>query len=140
MLLRIASYPVKENFVLKRMESPEPGFQVVELFQRLSSSGRKVVPGTVPSDVVGFQVTGRSGGQWRLVMRDGVVIGVEAGLVPSDRVQYRLNSQTFSSLVEGRATVEQSVRAGHVLIEGGEPVGNAEEDYVRFLQSIVSLS
>ena len=140
MLLRIASYPVKENFVLKRMESPEPGFAALEHLQRVASSGKRFVHGTTSGDAVGFQVTGRCGGQWRLVMRDGVVVGVEVGMVNDDRLQYRLNSQTFSTLVEGRSTAEQSVRSCGVLIEGGESVHGNEEDYVRFLQSIVSLS
>jgi thioester reductase-like protein len=140
MLLRIASYPVKEKFVLKRMESPEPGFQPLEHFRRLTTSGLHIVQSPLPSDVVGFQVTGRSGGQWRLVMHDGSVVGVEPGFAPPDHVQYRLNSQTFSSLVEGRYTAEQSVRAGRVLVEGGDSVGGNEEDCVRFLQTIVSHS
>jgi hypothetical protein len=140
MLLRIASYPVKENFVLKRMESPEPGFQAVEHFRRLTSSPKRVANGAPASDVVGFQVTGRCGGQWRLVVREGVVVGVETGLAPENRVQYYLNSHTFSSLVEGRSTAEQSVRAGNVLIEGVQSGTTNEQDYVRFLQSIVSHS
>ncbi len=140
MLLRIASYPVKENFVLKRMESPEPGFQALDHLRRVASSARRIVPGTAPSDAVGFQVTGRCGGQWRLVMREGTVVAVEHGLVPDDRVRFHMNSHTFSSLVEGRSTAEQSVRAGRVLIEGGGSSRGNEDDYVRFLQSIVSLS
>ena len=140
MLLRIASYPVKENFVLKRMESPEPSFQPAEHFRRLTTSPQRIVQGTLPRDVVGFQVTGRSGGQWRLVLRDGIAVGVESGLTPADHVQYRLNSHTFSSLVEGRYTAEQSVRAGRVLVEGGGSASGNEEDYVRFLQTIVSHS
>ena len=68
------------------------------------------------------------------------MVGVETGLVPDDRIQYHLNSHTFSSLVEGRSTAEQSVDAGRVLIEGGGSGSGNEEDYVRFLQSIVSLS
>ncbi|MGD9721271.1 MAG: SDR family oxidoreductase [Pirellulales bacterium] len=140
MLLRIASYPVKENFVLKRMESPEPCFQPLVHLQQLQTTGRPVVPGTPRTDVVGFEVTGRAGGQWRLVMREGVVVGVETGLAPVDRVRYHLNSHTFSSLVAGSVTAEQSVRAGRVLLAGGEDNPTHEEDYVRFLQSIVSHS
>jgi thioester reductase-like protein len=140
MLLRIASYPVKENFVLKRMESPEPGFQPLEHFRRLTASAVRIVPGTAPPDVVGFQVTGRCGGQWRLVVREGKVVAVEPGMAPSDHLRYHLNSHTFSSLVEGRCTAEQSIRAGGVLIESDTRGDRAEADYVRFLQSIVSLS
>jgi hypothetical protein len=73
-------------------------------------------------------------------MHDGVAANVEVGLTPADHVLYRLNSRTFSSLVEGRYTAEQSIRAGHVLIEGAPTAGDNEQDYIRFLQTIVSHS
>ena len=140
MLLRIASYPVKENFVLKRMESPEPGFEPVEHLRRLAASKHRILPGVLPSDAMGFQVTGPSGGQWRLVMRDGMATGLEKGLGPENQIRFHLNSQTFSALVAGRYTAEQSVRAGRVLVEACPSSNGDEEDYVRFLQAIVSHS
>jgi len=143
MMLRIASYPVKENFVLKRMEPLEPGFQPGAHLEQLVSRATQIAAPGEPADTVGLQVNGRCGGQWRLLVQGGQVVGLEPGLGPADRVRYYLNSHTFSSLVEGRCSVEQSIRAGHVLVEEDES-GTSDNhdfvnhDYVRFLQTVVA--
>jgi nucleoside-diphosphate-sugar epimerase len=140
MLLRIAAYPIKENFILKRIDPPLTGFQPQEHLRRLVSTGQPMAAAPADCGTLGFEVTGTRGGQWRLLLRDGKVIGVEPGLSPNDRVRYYLNSNTFSSLVEGRHSVEQSVRSGRVLIEGELGGNGGHRDFVRMLESVVSLT
>jgi thioester reductase-like protein len=138
MLLRIASYPVKENFLLRRIEPPKPGFQPREHLLRVVGSGQAAAG--APEDTIGLQVSGSCGGQWRLLIRDGNLVGVDLGLGSADRARYYLNSNTFSSLVQGRYSVEQSIRSGRVLIEGDVDGIGGHQDFVRILQSIVSSS
>lgn len=140
MLLRIAGYPVKENFLLRRIEAPKPGFQPHEHLQQRIHSGQELAQGAAQADTVGLQVNGTCGGQWRLLIRDGNLVGVDLGLGPADQVRYYLNSNTFSSLVQGRYSVEQSIRSGRVLIEGDVGGNGGHQDFVRILQSIVSSS
>lgn len=138
MLMRIASYPVKEKFILKRIEQQQPGFEPHEHLrrvaaERLSSATR----GSADSRSVGLEVSGRHGGQWRLTVSGGRLVEVERGLGPDDGLRYYLNSNTFSSLVEGRCSVEQSIEAGRVLVEGLDG-HDRHPDFVSVLESIVS--
>ena len=119
MLLRMASYPVKQNFALKRVEPSQAGFQAQEHLERLVRDDRGAVAEDAPATTVGLHVSGSGGGQWRLIVRDGSVVGLDLGLGPADRARYYLNSNTFSSLVRGQCSVEQSINAGRVVIEGG---------------------
>jgi nucleoside-diphosphate-sugar epimerase len=139
MLLRIAAYPVKENFMLKRMDPPLSGFEPREHLRRLAALG-KAVAAPAGCETLGFEVSGPRGGQWRLRLRDGRAAGVEPGLGGDDRIRYYLNSRTFSALVEGRSSAEHSVRKGRVLIEGDVGGNGGHHDFVRMLQSVVSLT
>jgi thioester reductase-like protein len=145
MLLRIAGYPVKHNFALKRSEPSQAGWQPQEHLERLVGgephSHTHVGGGNAhdpAATTVGLQVTGSGGGQWRLVVRDGNIVGLELGLGPADRARYYLNSSTFSSLVQGRCSVEQSISSGRIVIEGSDSAGGGDQDFVRILETIVS--
>jgi thioester reductase-like protein len=138
MMLRIAAYPVKENFILKRLDPPLDGFAPDEHLRRLASASHALAGASPEAGTLGFEVSGARGGQWRLVVQDGRVVGFEPGLAATDRVRYYLNSNTFSSLVNGSSNVEQSVRRGHVLIEGDTGGNGGRQDFVRMLEAIVS--
>ena len=94
MLLRIAGYPVKENFVLKRAEVLEAGFQPQEHLRRLAPAGqdvrgwrrRRSIPWACksPDNAAG------SGACWCATVPWSVS---NTGLGPADRVRYHLNSQ-----------------------------------------------
>lgn len=136
MLLRIAGYPVKQNFALKRSEPVAAGFDSVAQLQRVAPNGAHVNGHGAGAKVVGLQVNGRGGGQWRLLVLNGKLIGFDQGLGPDEQPRIYLNSQTFASLVEKRSSVEQSLGAGRVVIEGG---GNgATHDCIRILEHVVS--
>jgi thioester reductase-like protein len=139
MLLRVAGYPVKQNFVLRRVESFEVEFQAQGHLERLVANGHVAAAG-VPATTVGLQVSGSGGGQWRLTVRDGSVVGLDVGLGPADQARYYLNSNTFSSLVRGQCSVEQSINAGRVVIEDGVGPSAGNQDFVRIFETIVAAS
>jgi hypothetical protein len=85
---------------------------------------------------VGIEISGRRGGQWRLLIEAGRVVGVEPGLASTDRARCYLNAHTFSSLVAGRASAKESLRSGRVLIEGNHP--GTEQLFATILESLVS--
>ena len=117
MLLRIAGYPVKESFVLKRLEPRKRAFRPKTIFGPLAGNDRAACVAEGATNV-GLEVTGRFGGQWQLKVRDGKLVGLEQGFGEDDLFRYYLNSHTFASLVEDRASVEQAIRSGRVVIEG----------------------
>jgi nucleoside-diphosphate-sugar epimerase len=137
MLLRIAGYPIKENFILNRMTPAVTGFQPQQHLQGLASASRPVTAFPTGSDGLSLQVTGKLGGQWRLVIRDGHIAGVEQGVSDADPVRFHLNSQTFSSLVEGRYSAADSIRSGRVIVERDRQLSD-EHNCVSILESIVS--
>ncbi|HEV3138096.1 MAG TPA: SDR family oxidoreductase [Pirellulales bacterium] len=137
MLMRIASYPVKEKFILKRLDPPLSGFQPSEHLERLAASGACATAVGRHGGTVGIEISGRRGGQWSLLIDDGRVVGIEPGLGSTDRARCYLNSHTFSSLVAGSSSVEASLRSGRVLIEGNAP-GDAQQVFVTILESLVS--
>jgi hypothetical protein len=139
MLMRIASYPVKEKFILKRIEQQLPGFEPHEHLRRVVAARQPgLAGGGADSRSIGLEVSGSHGGQWRLTVRGGRLVEVERGLGPDDGLRYYLNSHTFSSLVEGRCSVEQSIEAGRVLVEGPLDGHDRHPDFVSVLESIVT--
>jgi len=138
MLLRIASYPVKEKFILKRIEQQQPGFEPHEHLRRVAAARPSIATSSAPSRSISLEVSGRHGGQWRLTVSGGRLVEIERGLGPDDGLRYYLNSHTFSSLVEGRCSVEQSIQSGRVLVEGQLDGHDRHPDFVSVLESIVT--
>ena len=140
MMLRIAGYPVQHNFILKKSEPAKVPFYPYEHLQRLLRCGSRIDSGALRTDTVGLEISGKGGGQWRLTLHDNRIIGLDFGLGPSHAPRYYLNSQTFSSLVEGRYSVDQSLLAGRVVIERESAHEGGDEDFTKILQNIVSPS
>lgn len=118
LLMRVARYPIETNFMLRRhtpIETPIDAGKHLERFLHVYPQGTN---GSPPADSIALQVNGGGGGQWHLLVRDGSVLGAEPGLGPNTDTRYYLNSDTFAALVHGELTVEQSVNAGRVIIEG----------------------
>lgn len=144
-MFRIAAYPVQHNFVLNRSEPAAIAFHPDEHLRQLVVTRSGLASDIAASDVanadrVGLEVSGCGGGQWRLSLHDGRVVGLELGLGAADGPRFYLSSQTFSSLVAKRCTVERSLAAGRVVIERGAGENGGRQDFVKILKSIVSAS
>jgi hypothetical protein len=75
------------------------------------------------SHSVGLQVNGPGGGQWQLHLEGDRVAGVDWGLPQSPAACYYLSAAAFRSLASRELTVEQSINAGRLLVDGaGEPL------------------
>ena len=136
MLLRIASYPVKERFVLKRPEPVASGFQPAEHLRQLAGAEPAAANGS-PAISVGLEVSGAFGGHWHLLVQAEKVVAVEPGLSAADRWRYYLNSESFGSLVRGDLSIDEAIRTGRLLVEGDL---GAQGDFARIFESIVSPS
>jgi hypothetical protein len=67
---------------------------------------------------VGLQVDGAGGGQWELLLSDGRLIAVDAGISERCSSTLHLDSQTFASLATDRTTAEEALESGRVSLEG----------------------
>ena len=122
-LMRVARYPVERNFVEPRHERLPTDYDVPAHLRPLLATG--VRHGTVVdrSHTVGLQVNGPGGGQWQLHLEGDRVAGVDWGLPQSTAACYYLSAAAFRSLANCELTVEQSINAGRLLIDGaGEPL------------------
>jgi thioester reductase-like protein len=136
-LLRIAMYPVNRGFVLQpASEFPKQPFSAHDHLDRLA--GRSSAEGTAQLESLGLQINGRGGGQWRLLVRNGSLVGAELGFGPQDRARFYLNSETFQSLVQAKVTVEQSVRYGRLLIEVPPGERGVDPDLFQIFEEVVT--
>lgn len=134
LLMRVAKYPIETNFMLRRHTPAENPIDVGQHLQRFLQASQHLENGTPAADRIAFQINGSGGGQWRLLVRDGCVLGAEPGLGPATTAGYYLNSETFAALARGELTVEQSVNSGRLIIEG--PRG-AHDRLIRLLEKVL---
>jgi thioester reductase-like protein len=134
-LLRIAAYPVQKKFVLRRAEPIEDRYIPQQRLATWLASNAARHSGAAVARSLGLQINGRGGGQWRLLVDGNRVIGADLGLGKNDAARFYLSAQTFSSLVEGRLTVRQSIDSGRVVIEAA---GGGQHDLAGYLEQIVA--
>jgi thioester reductase-like protein len=129
-LMRISRFPVERNFNAPRHERPTPEYDVPAHLSTLVT-GETGTGGTS----IGLQVNGPGGGQWQLELAGGRLSAAKLGLPESSQAGLYLSSATFRSLVEGRISVDESINAGRVIVEGG---GAPLADVANVLRQIVA--
>lgn len=135
LLMRVARYPIETNFMLRRHTPVASPIDAGEHLTPFLHASQHLDNGTPAADRIAIQVNGSGGGQWHLLVRNGSVLGAERGLNPAATAGYYLNSETFAALVRGEVTVQQSVNAGRLIIEG--PRG-AHDQLMRLLERVLT--
>ncbi len=117
LLMRVARYAIEANF----------GERLHEPVVRTYDVGQHMAPWVEASDdrlgpsggeVIGLEVTGAGGGQWRLMLDDGAVIGAEMGMADGEAAVCHLNAETFAGLVGGRLNAGDAIVRGRIVVEG----------------------
>lgn len=114
-LMRIARYPIERNFNLAPYKRLEPALDVANCLRE------NVAPGGQSVDLAtrcNFQVNGRGGGQWQLWLHDDRLCRIERGLSHEEANKCYLTASTYSLLRNGKLSVEESIDAGRVVLEG----------------------
>ena len=137
LLMRVARYPIERKFQNRRHEQVSTDYDVEGHMQRLIESPLSETSQVGAGERLGLQVNGRGGGQWQLLLRQGELAAAEWGLPQDAAARYYLNTRTFRDLVGQELTVEQSIRSGRVLVEGGR---QNPESLVRVLQQLVAMT
>lgn len=135
LLMRVAKYPIETNFTLRRHTPVVSPIDVGKHLEPFRRAGATLDNGAPAADQIALQINGSGGGQWRLLVRDGCVLGVEPGLGPAATAGYYLNSETFAALARGKLTVPQSVNTGRLIIEG--PRG-AHDRLIHILEKVLT--
>ncbi len=116
-LMRIARYPVENNFSNPRIDPSVGPDCAVKRIEQLP--GPTLAPGdaSAPGKVVSLQVNGKGGGQWHLSLDRGQIVTAGRGLSPSGSVCVHMNAETFDSLDDTDA-VDRGINQGRIVIEG----------------------
>jgi thioester reductase-like protein len=134
-LLRIAGYPVQHKFILRRAEPVENQFMAQQTLSSWLKKDAARHNGAAVARSLGLQINGRGGGQWRLLIHGERVVGAELGLGTQDAARFYLSAQTFSSLIDGRLSVRQSINSGRVVVESSH---GGQQDLAGYLEQIVA--
>ena len=140
-MLRVASYPVRHNFVLKRSEPVDIAFATdAHLRGLLATNLAATSPAAAGSadNHVGLEVSGSGGGQWRLTLRNRRLVGVELGLGASEEPRLYLSSKTLAALESGRLSVADALRSGRVVVECDDRAGQGSVPDVAALLDEIS--
>jgi thioester reductase-like protein len=125
-LMRIARYPIERDFVTRRRDVNDTP---IDVHQRLDPLVEQAWRGSLPEACdqrIGLQVNGPGGGQWQLLLHQGQVAGAELGLPPPGAYRLYLTANTWQAIARSELTVQQSINAGRLIIEGA----NGNGDYV----------
>jgi hypothetical protein len=133
LLLRVARYAVEDQFTQRRHQPVELDTEPAGRLQRFL--GRNGSLSGEVGETVHLQVNGRGGGQWHFRVCDGRVKGADLGLGPEGSAGFYLSADTFSALVSCRMSIEASIHAGRVIVQGSR---TALPGLVRVLQQIIS--
>jgi thioester reductase-like protein len=132
MLLMMAEWAKSVNFGSPRVRITEPDFDSTTHFESLVEAGAELLDDEKYIEV-GLDITGHGGGQWRVQVEDGLVVGAEIGLTDCGAATFHLDVGTFATLVQGDTTTEQAVRSGAIRITG---VRTDENELLDVLQQV----
>jgi thioester reductase-like protein len=117
MLLMMAEWAKSVNFGSPRVRVTEPDFDTATHFKSLIKAGAKL-PNDEQYVEVGLNITGHGGGQWRVQVDDGLVVGAEVGLSERCAATFHLDVDSFAILVQGDTTVQQTMQNGAIRVTG----------------------
>jgi hypothetical protein len=115
---RLVRFAVGANFGWPRETPLVPQYEVAtQLGPWLAASGGGP-QGAGPLRYVSLHVSGPGGGQWHLVVDQERLVGAGVGLQNGNGLTCYLTSDTFAQLTRGDTTLEDSIRAGLVVLAG----------------------
>ncbi|MEX0679048.1 MAG: SDR family oxidoreductase [Pirellulales bacterium] len=135
-LLRVARFPVERNFIPPRHEIPAADYDVrAHLGPLLDAGYASGNPADNGHTVVGLQVNGPGGGQWRLHLEGDRVKAADWGLPSAGLSSFYLSAATFRSLAASELSVDESINSGRLVVEGA---GRRLEELIGVLKQVVA--
>jgi thioester reductase-like protein len=117
LFLRVCQFAIESKFGRKSVRRKKaPPIDVRDKMSRWMSGDN--VDSRNLDQHVGFQVDGAGGGQWELVVTNGRLVAVDAGISERCSSTLHLDSETFASLAADATTAEEALESGRVSLEG----------------------
>lgn len=120
LLMRVARYPVANNFAPHKREAVRQRFDVRAHLARWRREGSSP-PGNGRGerlDAVDLEVAGPGGGQWQLWTDGTRLLAAEPGLDGRAAAGCYLHADTFAALAAGRTSLERSIATGRIVLHG----------------------
>lgn len=141
LLLMLADFAQKVNFNGPPLKPQIPDFDAATLLQPWLNVVEQRVDAAHPNNgkenhesVVGLDIIGPGGGQWRLYVNNGgAVTGAEPGVGNNGSPTLRIDIEALSGLVRGNLTVSQAVAAGGLQVTRGSLPADSIQRLVRQL-------
>jgi nucleoside-diphosphate-sugar epimerase len=118
MLLKLAKYAIDTNFGKGQRRKIRHSYDLHDHMRQLRRHRAPLAPNLTGNHCLGLDVRGPTGGQWKLVLRDGSLVEIEDGLGPQCSAIFRLESPTFRALGTQALAVAEAIRTGQVVIHG----------------------
>lgn len=122
MLMRLATFAIRSNFGRPRPRPIKPAFDAHRFLQdRLpmcEGSSTSSHPAEQTGQVWGLQIDGPGGGQWKLFVEKGRILGAEEGLDRGHTAVLRMTAETLQQLVGDRLTAQRAINGGRIHIKG----------------------
>lgn len=118
MMDQLIDYAVRTNFGWPREMTVTPEFAVETQLGNLLSAGRRLSGLNGHARYVNLEVSGRGGGQWRLVFDHDKLVGALTGVCDEALTTCYMSSGTLEHLMRGEMTGEQAIHAGRLVVAG----------------------
>ncbi len=118
MMDMLVKYAIDKNFGWPR-ETPVPQkFPIAENLAPWMASADQISTSDQQRRYVSLRVSGNGGGQWHMIVDQGQLVGVGAGLMNGDSPTCYLNSDTFHRLTQGQLSWEDALQSGRLFTAG----------------------
>lgn len=118
LLLRVARYPIENDFNAKRYVPVKRPYDIQGHLERLASASSPVAGSAHADQKVTLHVDGCDGGQWELLVRGHRVVEVRPGAASDEDGACCLSAETFAAVSRGQLNVPDAIRTTRVLLEG----------------------
>jgi hypothetical protein len=118
MLMRMAQFAIQCNFHVRKTRKNGSTYDVHRHLHELPHGHFTLLPDLRGNHCLGLEVRGPAGGQWKLLLNNGRLTAVEAGISRQCSAVFQLEARTFHELGTREFTAMEAVEDGRVVIQG----------------------
>lgn len=136
LLLRLSRQAIERGFPTPSKKPLDLPFDAQEALEPWLARGTEMLSHERPVQVLGLDVHGPGGGQWRLLIDRGQIVGAETGIPGKEAARCRVDSFTFAELMRGRQTWSAAFAEGSAQVLGN---GDDPACYSNLLEQLTAL-
>uniref|UniRef100_A0A7C4QLC1 NAD-dependent epimerase/dehydratase family protein n=1 Tax=Schlesneria paludicola TaxID=360056 RepID=A0A7C4QLC1_9PLAN len=136
LLLRLSRIAIEQNFPTPSKKPLDLEFDAQDVIEPWLERGADVQARRKPPQILGLDVRGPGGGQWRLLFDRGQILAAEPGLLAGTGALCRLDTGTLAEVVRGRQSWTEAFAEGTVQVLGN---GADTAQYAALLDQLSSV-